>query len=153
METTNTISIVTEAISQALEKMAFLDAEPLDDGQELEAPSIMVTAEINFSGSVNGTIRTAAGIDFAMMLAENISGLTEITEEQCIDALKELVNVTCGLVLPMIASSEADVFDLSVPHLTQTGQREHWDDFISEDDVTVLNVENQPVATRLIIDP
>ena len=129
--------------------MAFLDAEPFDD--ESEAPSVIITADIDFNGPVSGTIRMVAGIDFAQMLAENISGMFELTEEQCVDAIKELVNVTCGLVLPMIASSEADVFDLTVPHLAKSEDRMEWDDFMLQEDVTVLNVEGHAVATRLIL--
>ena len=150
MAVIETTAIITEAISQALEKMAFMVVMPPDD--ELLAPSITITAEISFSGPVSGTIRTAAGIDLAKVLAENISGMTELTEEQCIDVLKELVNVTCGLVLPMIATSATDVFDLTVPELTRTEERLEWEQFIKQDDVTVLNVEGWPLATRLIID-
>lgn len=149
MGTMDTINIVTEAMSQALEKMAFLDTEPFDE--ESEAPSVIITADIDFSGPVNGTIRMVAGVDFAQTLAENISGMFELTEEQCADAVKELVNVTCGLVLPMIAASEADVFDLTVPHLARSEDRVDWDDFVSQDEVTVLNVEGHAVATRLIL--
>ena len=147
MGTMDAINIVTEAISQALEKMAFLDAEPF--GEESEAPSVIITVDIDFSGPVNGTIRMVAGIDFAQMLAENISGMFELTEKQYEDAVKELVNVTCGLVLPMIAASEADVFDLTLPHLAKSENRMDWDDFVSQEEVTVLNVEGHAVATRL----
>ena len=146
-----TAGIVTVAITQALEKMAFLMVLPFDEEEELALPSVVITADINFTGPVSGTIRTAAGVDFARMLAENMSGMNELTEEQCIDAMKELVNVTCGLVLPMITVSEEDVFNITVPHLTPTEDRMDWDEFISQDDVTVLNVEGLPVATRLII--
>ena len=149
MGTMDTINIVTEAISQALEKMAFLDAEPFDE--EYEAPSVIITADIDFSGPISGTIRMVAGVDFAQTLAENISGMFELNEEQCEDAVKELVNVTCGLVLPMIAASEADVFDLTVPHLAKSEDRMDWDDFVSQDEVTVLNVEGHAVATMLIL--
>ena len=149
MGSMDTIDIVTEAISQALEKMAFLDAEPFDE--ESEAPSVIITTDIDFNGPISGTIRMVAGTDFAQTLAENISGMFELTEEQCVDAIKELVNVTCGLVLPMIASSEADVFDLTVPHLAKSEDRMEWDDFVSQEDVTVLNVEGHAVASRLIL--
>lgn len=148
MTVIETTAIIKEAVSQALEKMAFLIVMPPED---LPAPPITITAEISFSGPISGTIRTAAGIDFAKVLAENISGMTELTEAQCIDVLKELVNVTCGLVLPMITTDETDVFDLTVPELTRTEERLHWDQFISQDDVTVLNIEGWPLATRLII--
>ncbi len=149
MGTMDTINIITEAVSQALAKMVFLEAAPFV--KESEAPSVIITADIDFSGPVSGTIRMVAGVDFAQALAENISGMFDLTEEQCWDAVKELANVTCGLVLPMIASSEADVFDLTVPHLSKSEDRTGWDDFVSQDEVTVLNVEGYAVATRLIL--
>lgn len=149
MTVIETTAIIKEAVAQALEKMAFLIVMPPED--DLPVPEITITAEISFSGPICGTIRTSAGIDFAKVLAENISGMTELTEAQCIDVLKELVNVTCGLVLPMIATDETDVFDLTVPELIRTEEKLHWDQFISQDDVTVLNIEGWPLATRLII--
>ncbi len=66
--------------------------------------------------------------------------------------MKEFVNVTCGLVLPMIASSEADVFDITVPHLVTSEDRLKWEQFLSHEDVYILNIEGWPVATRLIIE-
>lgn len=149
MSAINTLNVVTEAMTQALEKMAFMMIMPFDE--EPEVPHVVIMSEINFSGPISGTLRAAAGIEFAQVLAENISSQAELTEEECIDAMKELVNVTCGLVLPMIAASGADVFDLTVPHLTRHEDRLHWDDFVSQDDVTVLNVEGYPLATRLIL--
>ncbi len=149
MAVTETKNIITGALTQALEKMAFLEA--VCSEEQPEVPSVVVTADIDFAGPISGTIRTAAGIDFARMLAENISGLDELTEAQCIDAMQELVNVTCGLVLPMIAYDRADVFDVTVPHLTRSEDRLQWEDFISQDDVTILDVEGCPVATRLIV--
>jgi len=149
MTTADTISIVSEAITQALNKMACLEVIPFDG--EPDIPEVSITAEIHFTGPVNGTVRTIAGMDFARTLAENVSGLDTLTEQECIDAMKEFVNVTCGLVLPMIVDSRNDVIDVTVPHLTGSKEREYWEEFVGHDDVTVLDVEDFPVATRLII--
>ncbi len=149
MSTINTVNILTEAVSKALERMAFLDVIGFEGA--CEAPSEMVFTEINFTGPLNGTIRAAAAMDFAKVLAENISGLGALTEDHSCDAMKELVNVTCGLVLPMIAQSELDVFDVTVPQVSCTADSEHWRDFVCSDDVTILDVEDWPVATKLII--
>jgi len=149
MTTADTVSIVSEAITQALNKMACLEVIPFDG--EPEIPEVSITVEIHFSGPVNGTVRTIAGMDFSRVLAENVSGLDTLTEQECIDAMKELVNVTCGLILPMIANSRGDVIDVTVPHLTGSRQQEYWQEFVGHDDVTVLDVEDFPVATRLII--
>ncbi len=143
-------SIVSEALTQALEKMAFLAVEPCDE--QLEEPSSIVNAEIGFEGSVSGTLNIAAGVDFARVLAENISGMMDLDEQQCVDVMKELVNVTCGLVLPMIGTSRKDVFNLTLPHLTRKDEQPYWNEFVKQDDVTVVNVEGWPVATRLTIE-
>jgi len=149
MTTADTAGIVSEAITQALNKMACLEVMPFEG--EPEIPSVSIAAEIHFSGPVNGTVRTIAGMDFARTLAENVSGLDMLTEQECIDAVKELVNVTCGLVLPMIANSRSDVIDVTVPHLIGSREREYWEEFVKHSDATVLDVEDFPVATRLII--
>jgi hypothetical protein len=65
--------------------------------------------------------------------------------------MKELVNVTCGLVLPMLADSKDDVFDVTVPHLTGSKERVYWQEFVESIDAVVLDVEGFSVATRLII--
>ena len=149
MTITDTACIVSEAITQALEKMAFLDAVVYIG--EPEIPSVSITAEIEFTGPVSGAVRTIAGVDFAKTLAENVSGLPELTEQECIDAMKELVNVTCGLVLPMLADSQDDVFDVTVPHLTGSKERIYWQEFVESIDAVVLDVEGFSVATKLII--
>jgi chemotaxis protein CheY-P-specific phosphatase CheC len=150
MEVINASDIIGSAVSEALETMAFLTVEPVEG--KPECPPITVTTEMQFVGPIKGTIRLLTGIEFARTFAENVSGLDEFTEEQCIDALKELLNITCGLVLPMIAKDPSDVYDLSVPNLTQTKERLLWDEFTSKDDVTVLDVEGTSIAVRLIIE-
>ena len=149
MNTIDTTSIVSEAITQALNKMAFLEAVPFDG--EPEIPSVSIITEIDFTGPVNGTVRTIVGMDFAKIFAENVSGSSELVEQECIDAIKELVNVTCGLVLPMIADSQNDVFDVTLPHSTGSREQTHWQEFVKSSNVTVLDVEGFPMAIRLII--
>ncbi len=150
MSAIDTQNVVSVAVTQALEKMAFLMAIPFEETPP--TPEVVIMSEIEFAGPVSGRIRAAAGLDFATSLALNISGQDELTEEECADAMKELVNVTCGLVLPLIAGSPADVFDLSVPHLTRHEDRVQWDEFIGRETVTVLNVEEWPLAISLWID-
>lgn len=149
MTAIDTHNVVTEAVTQALEKMAFLMAIPYDETPPV--PEVVIMSEIEFSGPISGRIRAAAGLDFATSLAQNISGHDQLTEEECADAMKELVNVTCGLVLPLVAGSPADVFDLTVPHLARHDDQLEWNDYIRQDTVTILNVEEWPLAISLRI--
>ena len=151
MKAINTTDIITGAISQALETMTFLDAMVADGEDETQTPSTIVTAKIDFSGPINGTIQILAGLDFARTAAENISNQDDLTEEQCIDAIKELANVTCGLVLPVAIGSQVDVFDVTVPQSSCTQDQSHWEQFVAQDDVVLLDVEGWPLATKLTV--
>lgn len=143
-----TNTILTGALTQALETMAFLTRMPLDE--DVALPEKPVLAQISFAGPKNGTIQILAGMDFAKALAENIGALDGADDETAFDGMKELSNVTCGLLLPMIGSSPADVFNMTIP-IVQTDQAcPTWDQFIAEPDVYVLNIEGHMIATRLI---
>ncbi|MEN6386150.1 MAG: hypothetical protein ABFD79_13255, partial [Phycisphaerales bacterium] len=136
-----------KALTQALETMAFMAVLPIDD--EMIVPQQTIMAEIVFSGMRNGTIQILAGRDFCKMLAENIGALDTPDDISSIDALKELSNVTCGLFLPMIVSSTADVFDVTVPKSSTCDDSAQWKEFTADKNTTVVNVEGHAVAIRL----
>lgn len=140
-------AIITQSLAQALERMAFLDVLPF-----LEPPPVparFALAEIRFGGSETGMIQVAASLELARELACNMGLLDQPTEEQCLDAIRELVNVTCGLVLPLLATPDADVFDLSIPQAVPCNESGNWSQWIQQNDVVVLDVGGHPVAARL----
>jgi CheY-specific phosphatase CheX len=144
-----TDTILTDSLAKALETMAFLTIMPLEE--DMSAPEKTVLAEISFAGPNNGTIQILAGLDLCRILAENIGALTEVNDETCYDALKELSNVTCGLLLPMLASSQADVFDVTVPAVKTGDDSPGWDEFVEQPNNCILNIEGFLVATKLIM--
>ena len=85
------------------------------------------------------------------MLAENIGALDSPDDKSAFDALKELSNVTCGLFLPMIVSSTADVFDVTVPKSGSCDNSSQWEAFTADENTSVVNVEGHAVAIRLTI--
>ncbi|MHC4106439.1 MAG: chemotaxis protein CheX [Planctomycetota bacterium] len=129
--------------------MAFLTIIPPEDN--MAAPEQTILAEISFTGPKNGTIQILAGLDFCRILAENIGALTEVNDETCYDALKELSNVTSGLLLPILAYSKADVFDITIPTIKNGDDSPVWNEFIEQPNSCILNIEGYLVATRLII--
>ena len=145
-----TDTIITQALSEALETMAFLTILPIDE--DLPAPEGAILAEMRFTVPKSGTVQILAGLDFAKILAENMGALDEVKDENAFDALKELSNVICGLVLPMVASSQADVFDITVPTIKSDDEAPKWDQFVNDQTSCVSNVEGFLVATRLIIE-
>ena len=145
-----TSTMLAEALTQALETMAFLCNIPPEE--DMAAPQNTVLAQISFKGPKTGSIRILAGRDFAGVLAQNIGALEQADDETAYDAMKELSNVTCGLLLPMIGSSPADVFNMSIPTV-QCGQAAPvWDEFTSAADCLILNIEGFMVAATLTME-
>ncbi len=141
-------AIVLQSFAKALERMAFLDVMPC--AEIPPAPAQFALAEIRFAGPTCGSIQVAASLDFAGELASNMGLVDHPTEYQCLDAIKELVNVSCGLVLPLLATPpDRDVFDLSIPQAVPCDQSTDWTLWIQQDDVVVLEVGGYPVAARL----
>ena len=145
-----TSNILKEALSEALSTMAFLDIMPLED--DLAIPKETALGEMSFSGPKSGTIQILASLDFCRVLAENIGALDEVDDETCLDALKELCNVTCGLLLPKVTGSASDVFDVTVPVIKSRGERALWDEFSSEPGSFLLNIEDYLIATKLVVE-
>jgi len=140
---------VSEALTEALEVMAFLTAMPMEE--DLAVPEETILAEIDFMGARNGSIQIIAGLDFSRILAENIGNLTEPGREEACDALKELSNVTCGLFLPMLISTNAESFAITVPGIQTCDNSSQWQEFTADQNSVVSNIEGYMVATRLIM--
>ncbi len=140
-------NLSVNALTKALETMAFMTVLPIND--DMIIPKQTVIAEIGFSGLRNGTIQIAAGLEFCKLLAENIGALDGPDNQTAYDALKELSNVTCGLFLPMIVTSTADVFDVTVPKSQFCDNPCKWDEFTSDSNTSIVNVEGHAVAIRL----
>jgi two-component system chemotaxis response regulator CheY len=148
--TTEASDLLAKALSQALETMAFLTIIPMEE--DLAVPEKTIFAEISFTGPKSGTVQMLTGLDFGKVLAENISGLSKVDDKAPYDALKELSNVTCGLFLPMVVSSTADVFDITVPIAKSCDDSPPWHEFVANQNSHVSNIEGYMLATRLIIE-
>jgi two-component system chemotaxis response regulator CheY len=139
-------SYLTEALTKAVEKMGFLTVMPMEE--DMAIPEKTILSEMNFSGPRSGTIQILAGSDFAKVLAKNISADDETDDEACLDAMKELSNVTCGLLLPMLADSSEDVFDVTVPKIIYGENSSQWREFTADQNSHVFNVEGYMVTAR-----
>lgn len=140
---------VSDALIEALEVMAFLTAMPMED--DLPAPQETIMAEIDFSGARNGSIQIVAGVDFSKVLAENIGNIENPGREEACDALQELSNVTCGLFLPMLTSTTAESFSITVPRIQTCDNSSQWNEFSADQNSVVSNIEGYMVATKLIM--
>jgi CheY-specific phosphatase CheX len=84
---------------------------------EQAAAGFHSAVSVNFSGPMRGALLVAINGDILPVLASNMLGENDAPSVlQQEDALKEVANVICGNLLPMIAGPAA-VFDLGEPQL------------------------------------
>lgn len=109
-------AMLTEVASGTLESMAFIFSTP--EGSDFDLPefqeNLIVSTE--FDGPFAGRLVVMAAIETLSELAAGMLGIEEadISMHQKEDALKEILNVICGNLLPHIAGKES-VFHIAPP--------------------------------------
>ena len=110
--------LLRQVAEEVFESLAFLlllseeEASPLAD-----APRVV--AKVEFTGAFDGALFIGVSRDMLEALSANMLGMEEDygpPPDQQGDALKELLNVVCGNLLPKIAGAEA-VFDVCAPEI------------------------------------
>lgn len=142
--------LVLQALARSLETMAFASPAP-PAATPPPAPSSPCRVSITYRGPRNGTLELVSGMDFGRFLASNILGVDPSDEQAAIgaaDALKELVNVTCGVLLPTLPVQTDVRFRMDVPQLAGLSEAE-WDRFAARPGVAVLEVEGHPLAVQI----
>lgn len=112
--------ILTEVAQTTFEKMAFIFSmmEP-DEDEELSEDISQV--HVDFSGPFSGTLLMQLDSDILPELSSNMLGIDDDTPvDQQHDALKEMINVICGNLLPAIGGAKA-IFNINAPELDTNG--------------------------------
>ncbi|MEN6449045.1 MAG: chemotaxis protein CheX [Thermoguttaceae bacterium] len=115
----NALAKVTE---DTFASMAFVLPLGEQDGGEDDAPP-QTSASIRFSGPFGGSLTLSVSSRMVAILADNILGRAErgsASPEEQQDALKEILNVICGNLLPRIATP-SDMFHVSQPRFLSSG--------------------------------
>lgn len=102
--------ILRRVAEEVMEKLAFLLSFSEEDEEQLPDAEDLTLVSISFSGFMQGVLVMAVSNGMLPKLAGNMLGLDEdeeeTTAEQQHDALKELVNVICGNLLPAIGEKQ-----------------------------------------------
>ncbi len=119
--------IIENAFCGVLEKMAFVFAEPMHppvDPPENEESYTLVS--MRFGGVLHGSMELVLPDTVCAEVAANMVGCgdTPGAPGQTADAVKEVLNVTCGQILTDIAG-ERPMFDLSIPTARSMTGEEH----------------------------
>jgi two-component system chemotaxis response regulator CheY len=138
---------LAEALGEALETMAFISLEL----PEADAPVLPASAprrvRVGFHGrGVNGSLTITAPSQFGAVVSSNCG--SDDSNTAAADALKELANVTCGLLLRGLEGG-ATGFELDPPVMDQAGDIQGI--FVSHDSV-VLMAEGYRVVADVTTD-
>ncbi len=142
--------VLNRVFTDVLEQMAFMfcdEGSPDDFAGHAEE---ILLAQMGFEGAMTGSLSLAVPQAMCPDLAANLLGTEpEDAEEPRIyqDALKELLNVTCGNVLTALGGEEP-VFDLTVPEVSamDSGGKES---FLGDENTVFVLVDDFPLALRL----
>ncbi len=141
-----------ETFFEVIEQMAFMFGEAAEISDLPGNIENGVRASMSFKGPFSGDIKLAVPAGICPVIAENMLGVEpgdERVMDKARDALKEVLNVTCGGLLTRIAG-ETPVFDLTVPEIADIG-REQWFEMAQSYTVVAGIVEDFPVLLELKI--
>lgn len=146
-------STTIDAVTGALETMAFVSAWPAEVDLSRACPEDPLIASIEYDGAGAGTMELVAPRAFARQLAANLLGAPDpsvAAESEVADALRELMNVACGALLRARRANETVRFDMAIPTVRELGNPAAWDAFLAESRTCVLDAEGTCIAVRLV---
>ncbi len=115
--------ILYSVAEEVLEKLAFIFSFPADEQDEIDIDDT-VSAKVSFNGPYTGSLIMMVSKPALPDLAENMLGMDEneeTTVDQQYDALKELINVICGNLLPAVAGKQ-EIFSVDMPFVVPENQ-------------------------------
>ncbi|MBD3243365.1 MAG: hypothetical protein GF331_22435 [Chitinivibrionales bacterium] len=110
--------VIEGAFCSVLEKMAFMFAEPMHPPYEApDTADAYMRVSMRFGGVLRGDMDLALPETICAEIAANMVGRADDAADastQTVDAVKEVLNVTCGQVLTDLAG-DRPMFELSIP--------------------------------------
>jgi CheY-specific phosphatase CheX len=144
--------ILTQVFCDVLEKQAFMFAEPSEKDQMPRDVENCVSTEIGFDGDSTGFIKCTVPSNLAIELASNIIGMDlgeDNPEEKANDAIKELLNITCGNFITEKFGNEAQISP-TIPE-SQDMDSADWKSFIQDENSLAFIVDEIPLFISLNI--
>ena len=148
----NYSDIVSDVFCNVIEELAFMFGDPAEAEDMMPADDAFWQAEMDFSGDNDGCILLLIPREMGHELAANFLGVDEEDEKAeklAADAMKELLNVTCGQILTAVAGEKA-LFKLSVPEVSQH-DLEYFDKMKNDPHTVKVLVDDYPCMIKFNI--
>lgn len=148
------VSIAGQALAESAETMAFLSLLPAE--QPFAMPDQMLCVRIGFAGPTPGTLELAAPESFGALLAANMLGCDPSDADasaRAVDAIKELINVTCGAMLSRLTGGQGHGYEMSLPAVEPLENRSDWEELLNHDPGCAFDAEGHFLAVRVIGGP
>jgi CheY-specific phosphatase CheX len=144
---------LSAAALDVLKTSAFAWGEPCATSELPTAVGDAVLTQIRFDGDCRGDVSLALSRGLAMTLAADVLAAEpdELSDDQVIDACKELTNVLCGQWLTRSFGTQP-VFHLSVPEAISPDERS-WTTLIAAPGAVGMLIDDQPLAACLNLQP
>jgi CheY-specific phosphatase CheX len=139
---------LVEVTADTLERLAFIFTFPAEEPPAMDGQTLK-TVRVDFNGPFRGAVELSLPTAALSELAVNMLGAEDgeqPPQEQQHDALKELANVICGNLLPVLAG-HSEEFSLCPPYLV-TGASPRWEDAAAG----FLMLESGPCRVRVQMD-
>jgi len=144
--------IMDATFCSVVERVAFMfgDGVPVDALEPPEPP--LIHTSMTFKGPVCGSLALTLPLGMGSDLAANALGAEPgdtVSEEQAIDAVNELLNVTCGQIVTALAG-EKPAFRLTVPQ-AQVLDEDVWETYCAMPNTQGYAVDDYPVLLQLVV--
>ena len=148
------IELLQDVFCNVFEQLAFMFGEPAEKDELAENNTKHMQAHMTFSGDRTGELLMTVPEVMCSEIAANVLGV-EPDDEQVMDlagdALKEILNITCGQLLTTFAG-EKPVIDLSVPEIRKISSQK-WSKLLKVDESLGFVVDDYPVLLNFRLDP
>lgn len=143
-------SILVETLAESLETMAFVALMPSEVPEE--PPADLRVVSVTFVHNAQAHLELAAPRAFGQLLSSNILGIEfddEDARNGADDALRELMNVTCGNLLLKATRTAGEPLRMGLPKIQKIDPAMAWKSFVGDPAGFVLNADGHTIAIRL----
>ncbi len=112
---------IAQLVIEALERTAFVLAEPVDKGRAAELPAVTCFSRIFYSGPDQGQLFLAASDGFMRELVSSLLGVEPEDVDlasQGRDGIKELANIVGGSTILELGGADCE-YSLDLPELVE----------------------------------